>query len=93
MPVTTFPLLYQQIALKNYRIYNILYLNKVGCKGELVMMNVKVNDPLEVYVDNETLVSKKSVKRCVLCNGVHETVEYKGRNICRDCINELKSVQ
>ncbi len=69
-------------------------LNYINLPNELKnMMNIKVNEPLEVYADDDTLILKKSVNRCVLCNSPHETVEYKGRNICRDCIEELKSIQ
>lgn len=54
------------------------------------IMNISVNDPLEIYTDKETIILKKCVRKCILCNGTNNVLEYKGKVICRDCINALK---
>ncbi|NLK71683.1 MAG: AbrB/MazE/SpoVT family DNA-binding domain-containing protein [Clostridiales bacterium] len=55
------------------------------------LMNIHIDDPLEVYVDEEILILKKCVARCVLCECTGDIIEYKGRNVCTDCIEKLKS--
>lgn len=76
---------------KGIKYLNYDQLNFIDLQQELKsMINIDVNDPLEVYVDNETVIFKKST-RCAICNSSHDTIEYRDRRICRDCINKLKS--
>ena len=46
--------------------------------------------PLEIYVDDETMVIKSYQPGCVFCNNLTDLVEYKGQLVCKSCIRRLK---
>ena len=54
-------------------------------------MNINEKDPIEVYVDAETIILKKYEPSCIFCGEAKNVDEYKGKNICDDCMRELKS--
>lgn len=51
-----------------------------------------VDDPIELFTDGESIMLKKYRKRCTLCGSDEEIIEYKGKYICRNCLDELKSI-
>ena len=53
--------------------------------------NIKENDPLEIFVDNETIILKKYSPACIFCSETNEVVVYNGKNICKSCIQKLSS--
>lgn len=55
------------------------------------VMGIKEQDPVEVYVDDETIVVQKYVPTCLFCNSSKDIQVYKGRNICKECIEEMSS--
>lgn len=52
------------------------------------IMDIKIKDPLEIYVENDSIILKKYQAGCVFC-GNAQVVNYKGKNICPDCIREM----
>ncbi|MEG2811733.1 MAG: AbrB/MazE/SpoVT family DNA-binding domain-containing protein [Clostridium sp.] len=53
-------------------------------------LNIAIKDPMEIYVDGESIILKKYQPACIFCgqaNGVHK---FKEKNICEDCLQELK---
>lgn len=46
-------------------------------------------DPLEIYVDSESIMLKKYTPACILCGKTDNLVEYMGKKICRKCIKDL----
>ncbi len=54
-------------------------------------LDVNERDPLEIFVEDNTIVLKKYEPACIFCNNAKDVINYKGRNICLNCINELKS--
>ncbi len=53
-------------------------------------MDINEKDPLEIFVDGSTIVLKKYEPACIFCNQARNVTYYKGKNICEDCMNELK---
>ena len=47
-------------------------------------------DALEIYVDQDAIILKKFSRSCVFCNNASDVVEFKGKNICLDCLTQLK---
>jgi AbrB family transcriptional regulator, transcriptional pleiotropic regulator of transition state genes len=45
---------------------------------------------LEIYVDGGTIILKKYEPTCVFCGDTKDVVSYKGKNICSNCMEELK---
>ena len=51
---------------------------------------IEEKDALEIYVDEETIILKKYEPACIFCNEAKDVEVYKGKNICCNCISELK---
>ncbi len=47
-------------------------------------------DELEIYVEDDRIILKKYIPTCVFCQSDKGIVEYKDKNICEDCLKELK---
>lgn len=52
-------------------------------------MGIKIKDPLAIYVDDKYIILKKYQPACVLCDNAEDMIEYKGKNICKECIDEM----
>ena len=52
-------------------------------------LGIEVKDPLEIYVDGESIMLKKYSPACILCGESDNLVEYKDKKICRKCIKKL----
>ena len=52
-------------------------------------LGMKVRDPLEIYVDGESIILKKYAPSCIICGESDNLVEYKGKKICRKCSEVL----
>lgn len=53
-------------------------------------LNIEVKDALEIYVDGGTIILKKYEPACIFCGNARDVSNYKGKNICPDCMSELK---
>lgn len=51
-------------------------------------LGIEVRDPLEIYVDGESIMLRKYTPACVICGEVGDLVEFKGKKVCRKCIAE-----
>lgn len=56
------------------------------------VLNLKEKDALEIYVDGEQIILKKYEPACVFCGNAREVVNYRGKNICKKCLEEMKSI-
>jgi len=53
-------------------------------------LDIAEKDSLEIFVEGNHIILKKYEPACVFCNDVDGVINFKGRNICQSCINELK---
>lgn len=53
-------------------------------------MDIEENDPIEIFVDGESIILKKYEPTCIFCSEAKNVAVYKGKNICSDCMDELK---
>lgn len=53
-------------------------------------LNIEVRDPIEIFVDEETILLKKYTPACIICGESDNLVEYRGKKICRSCIKSLE---
>ena len=52
---------------------------------------IDVKDSVEIYIDdNDSIILKKYEPACIFCNSTKEVINYRGRNICKACIDRLK---
>ena len=52
-------------------------------------LNIDVKVSLEIYVDGPQIILKKYEPACVFCGNAKDVVNFKGKIICRSCMNEL----
>ncbi|GAB6150722.1 AbrB/MazE/SpoVT family DNA-binding domain-containing protein [Clostridium novyi] len=45
---------------------------------------------LEIFVEGEEVILKKYEPACIFCGNARDVVNYKGKNICKECLQELK---
>lgn len=55
-------------------------------------LEIAERDSLEIYVEGSTIILKKYEPACIFCNDAKDVVNYKGRNICRNCLEEMKEI-
>ncbi|EPB8155449.1 AbrB/MazE/SpoVT family DNA-binding domain-containing protein [Clostridium perfringens] len=55
-------------------------------------LDIAEKDALEIYVDGEQIILKKYEPACVFCGDAREVVNYRGKNICKKCLEEMKSI-
>lgn len=53
-------------------------------------LNIAEKDALEIYVDGEQIILKKYEPACIFCGDARDVTNYKGKNICKSCFEELK---
>ena len=52
----------------------------------------EIKDPLEVFVEEETVMLRKCGPYCVFYGETRELLQYQGRTVCPNCIRELKKL-
>ncbi|MCT4564929.1 MAG: AbrB/MazE/SpoVT family DNA-binding domain-containing protein [Maledivibacter sp.] len=52
--------------------------------------NIGEKDALEIFVDGPQIILKKYEPACIFCGQAKNNINYKGKNICPDCVVELK---
>lgn len=53
-------------------------------------LDLSDRDPLEIYTEGSMIILKKYEPACIFCNSTKEVISYRGRNICRACVERLK---
>lgn len=53
-------------------------------------LDISIKDSLEIFVDNNYIMLKKYEPACIFCGQAKDITTFKGKNICPDCIEELK---
>ncbi|MGX8699085.1 MAG: AbrB/MazE/SpoVT family DNA-binding domain-containing protein [bacterium] len=54
------------------------------------VLEIEVKDPLEIYTEDDTIILKKYQPACIFCASAKNVVNYRGKNICENCLQELK---
>ena len=54
-------------------------------------LDIEVKDSLEISVDGAQIILKKYEPACIFCGNAKDIVNYKGKNICHECLAEMAS--
>jgi transcriptional pleiotropic regulator of transition state genes len=54
-------------------------------------LDIAEKDALEIYVDGEQIILKKYQPACILCGEAKDVTNYRGKNICKGCLTELRN--
>lgn len=55
-------------------------------------LGIEIKDPMEIFVDDDCIVLRKYEPTCIFCGSDYEVVNHQGKNICKNCIEELKNL-
>ena len=53
-------------------------------------LNIEIKDPLEIFVDGDSIILKPYRPCCVFCGEGDDTISYMGKIVCKKCIEQLK---
>ena len=72
---------------------------KVDVLGRIVLpielrknLDIEKEDPIEIYVDGDYILLKKYEPACVFCGNAKDVKRVRDKNVCSECINELKAL-
>lgn len=54
-------------------------------------LNIDIRDNVEIYVSGESIILKKYHPSCIFCETVDNITQFKGKNICTECLNQLNN--
>lgn len=52
-------------------------------------LDIGEKDALEIYVDGSQIILKKYEPACVFCGNAKEITNFKGKNICGECLKDI----
>ncbi|WP_324822570.1 AbrB/MazE/SpoVT family DNA-binding domain-containing protein [Sinanaerobacter sp. ZZT-01] len=55
-------------------------------------LNIEIKDPIEIYVDGDYILLKKYEPACVFCGNAKDVQRVHDKNVCSNCIKELKAL-
>lgn len=55
-------------------------------------LEFQVDDPIEVFTEDDAIILKKYRKRCAVCGSDEDIIEFHDKHICRSCLDELKQL-
>lgn len=55
-------------------------------------LDIEIKDSLEIFVDEDCIILKKYTPACIFCGNANNVMRVKTKNICADCIEELKQL-
>ncbi len=51
--------------------------------------NLSTRDSVEIYTEGDAIVITKYEPSCIFCGSNEDVVQFKGKNICAKCMEEL----
>ncbi len=53
------------------------------------ILGIEEKDRIEIFVDGESIILRKYQPACIFCDNAKDIINYKGKNICPDCIRAM----
>ena len=53
-------------------------------------LNLEVRDPVEIFIEGDAIVLRKYDAGCLFCGSPRELLSYRGQQICRSCLRQLR---
>ncbi|MCT4632679.1 MAG: AbrB/MazE/SpoVT family DNA-binding domain-containing protein [Firmicutes bacterium] len=73
-------------------------LRKVDSLGRVVIpknireeFGICYKDEMAIHTNEDSIIINKKFNTCSICGDKHELTEFKGKDICLDCIAYIKS--
>ena len=53
-------------------------------------LDIKIKDPIEIFVDGEFVLLRKYEPACVFCGNAKNVKRFHDKNVCSSCIEEIQ---
>lgn len=53
-------------------------------------LDIAERDALEIYVEDEKIILKKYEPVCVFCGEARNIINYMGKKVCKNCLEEMR---
>lgn len=54
------------------------------------VLDINEKDAVEIFTEGEEIVLKKYAPTCTFCGEGKDIINFKGKNICKSCLKDLK---
>lgn len=55
-------------------------------------LNIQKEDPVEIFVEDESIILKKYEPACIFCGDAKDVKTVRGKNVCQKCLDEMKTL-
>jgi transcriptional pleiotropic regulator of transition state genes len=55
-------------------------------------LDIAEKDPIEIYVEGNTIILKKYELACAFCGNPENILQFKEKNVCPSCVSLLKAM-
>lgn len=52
-------------------------------------LDIEEKDALEIYVDSDRIILRKYEPACIFCGNADDVVNFKGKNVCQECLSSM----
>lgn len=56
------------------------------------VLDIHNEDPIEIFTDENYILLKKYQSSCIFCGEANNVINFKGKNVCPDCVERMKGV-
>ena len=56
------------------------------------VLQIGPKDPIEIFTDSDRIILKKYAPTCVFCENGDDVTYYKGKMVCKNCIEALAKI-
>ena len=53
------------------------------------MFDIDHKDPIEIYVDGDSIILRKFRPFCIFCGAKDELISFEGKHVCTECARKL----
>lgn len=53
------------------------------------LLHIDVNEPVEIFVDEDTIYLRKYNPACIFCGQAKNLTGYRSKLICKDCLEKM----
>ena len=53
-------------------------------------LDIEIKDSLGIYVEGDQIILMKYNPSCIFCGDAKDIINFKGKNICKNCLENIK---
>ena len=57
------------------------------------IMDIEQKDPIEIFVENNSIILKKYEATCIFCGNNKDTALFNDKHVCKICRDALKKIK